>query len=390
MKLSPPSFFILIAAIGGLAIFSSTLSKTPVLPLFALALQATPSEIGWIVMASTLPGILISFPAGALSDYLGRRRLLLAALVVFATAPFLYLIVSNAWQLMAVRFYHGFATAIFGTVASAAIAARYTTDRATKLSTYSSITIVGRSIAPFLGGFLISLASFQAVYIACAISGVLALAIGFLLRDSTPKVGQKLEMPRFWFSLRTVLRDRNIMLVSLIEAAQYLVFGAIEAFLALFAASLGIPAWQIGVILGVQLVCIVFTKPLMGKISDRVGRKRVIIPGLLIGAASIVLLPYAPNFVGLTVLSLAFGLGFATVTSSTTAWVADLTQNNRFGSSMGVLRTVMDVGQSIGPVLTGWMVGYAGYGSAFTLLAVVLLGAALLLGVMFRVEKTVG
>ena len=390
MKLSPPSFFILIAAIGGLAIFSSTLSKTPVLPLFALALQATPSEIGWIVMASTLPGILISFPAGALSDYLGRRRLLLAALVVFATAPFLYLIVSNAWQLMAVRFYHGFATAIFGTVASAAIAARYTTDRATKLSTYSSITIVGRSIAPFLGGFLISLASFQAVYIACAISGVLALAIGFLLRDSTPKVGQKLEMPRFWFSLRTVLRDRNIMLVSLIEAAQYLVFGAIEAFLALFAASLGIPAWQIGVILGVQLVSIVFTKPLMGKISDRVGRKRVIIPGLLIGAASIVLLPYAPNFVGLTVLSLAFGLGFATVTSSTTAWVADLTQNNRFGSSMGVLRTVMDVGQSIGPVLTGWMVGYAGYGSAFTLLAVVLLGAALLLGVMFRVEKTVG
>lgn len=390
MKLSPPSFFILIAAIGGLAIFSSTLSKTPVLPLFALALQATPSEIGWIVMASTVPGILISFPAGALSDYLGRRRLLLAALVVFATAPFLYLIVSNAWQLMAVRFYHGFATAIFGTVASAAIAARYTTDRATKLSTYSSITIVGRSIAPFLGGFLISLASFQAVYIACAISGVLALAIGFLLRDSTPKVGQKLEMPRFWFSLRTVLRDRNIMLVSLIEAAQYLVFGAIEAFLALFAASLGIPAWQIGVILGVQLVSIVFTKPLMGKMSDRVGRKRVIIPGLLIGAASIVLLPYAPNFVGLTGLSLAFGLGFATVTSSTTAWVADLTQDKRFGSSMGVLRTVMDVGQSIGPVLTGWMVGYAGYGSAFTLLAVVLLGAALLLGVMFRVEKTVG
>lgn len=384
LKPSHPSFFILIALIGGLAIFSSTLSKTPVLPLFALALHATPSEIGWIVMASTLPGILISFPAGALSDFLGRRRLLLAALVVFATAPFLYLIVSNAWQLMAVRFYHGFATAIFGTVASAAIAARYTTDRADKLSTYSSITIVGRSIAPFLGGFLISLASFHAVYIACAISGVLALAAGLLLRDDAPAAAAKLEVPHFWVSLKTVLRDRRIMLVSMIEAAQYLVFGAIEAFLALFAASLGIPAWQIGVILGVQLVSIVFTKPLMGKVSDQVGRKQVIIPGLLIGAASVVLLPHAPSFIGLTVLSLAFGLGFATVTSSTAALVADLTQDNRYGSSMGVLRTVMDVGQSIGPVLTGWMVGYAGYGSAFTLLAAILLTAALLLGLMFR------
>lgn len=379
------SFFLLIALTGGLAILSSTLSKTPVLPLFAQALNATPAEIGWIVMASTIPGILVSFPAGALSDYLGKRRVLLASLIVFATAPLLYLWVDTPWQLMVVRFYHGFATAIFGTVASAAIAERYTSDRAAKLSTYSSITIVGRSVAPFLGGVLISLASFQAVYIACAISGALALAAGSMLRDvAPPPITTKLELPRFWDSLITVLRDRRIMLVSTIEAAQYLVFGAIEAFLALFAASLGMPAWQIGVILGVQLVSIVFIKPVMGKASDRVGRKQVIIPGLLIGAVSLVLLPYAPTFIGLSVLSLVFGLGFAAVTSSTTALVADLTKDNRFGSSMGVLRTVMDVGQSIGPVLTGAMIAYAGYGSAFTLLAAILLGAAVLLALGFR------
>ena len=384
MKSPQPAFFILIALIGGLAIFSSTLSKTPVLPLFAQALQASPSEIGWIVMASTLPGILISFPAGALSDFLGRRRLLLAALVIFASAPFLYLVVSNSWQLMAVRFYHGFATAIFGTVVTAAIAARYTADRAAKLSTYSSITIIGRSLAPFLGGFLISVASFQAVYIACAISGVLALGGGLLLRDDTPRAATRLQLPPFWSSLKTVLRDRGIMLVSTIEAAQYLTFGAIEAFLALYAASLGIPAWQIGVILGVQLLSIVFAKPLMGKVSDRVGRKQIILPGLLIGAVSIGLLPFATSVIALSILSLTFGLGFATVTSSTAALVADLTQDNRYGSSMGVLRTIMDIGQSIGPVLTGWMVGYAGYGSAFTLLAGILLGAAVLLGLTFK------
>lgn len=384
MKSARPSFFVLIALIGGLAILSSTLSKTPVLPLFAHSLHATPAEIGWIVMASTIPGILISYPAGALSDHLGSRRLLLASLVVFATAPFLYLLVGTAEQLMAVRFYHGFATAIFGTVANAAIAERYSVDRAARLSTYSSVTIVGRSIAPFLGGSLISLASFHAVYLACAISGVLALGAGLLLRDHAPQPKAKLELPHFWASLTTVLRDRSIMLVSLVESAQYLVFGAIEAFLALFAASLGLPAWQIGIILGVQLVSIVFAKPLMGKLSDRVGRRRVILPGLLIGAASVVLLPYAPSFIGLSVLSLMFGIGFATVTSSTSALVADLTRDGRYGSSMGVLRTVMDVGQSIGPVLTGWMVGVAGYGSAFTLLAAILVLAAVMLGLLLR------
>ena len=81
---------------------------------------------------------------------------------------------------------------------------------------------------------------------------------------------------------------------------------------------------------------------------------------------------------------LTYGLGFATVTSSTAALVADLTKDGRYGSSMGVLRTVMDVGQSIGPVLTGFMVGVAGYGSAFTLLAAILVAAALMLGLLLR------
>lgn len=382
MKTGKTAFFFLIALTGGLAILSSTMSKTPVLPLFAQSLGASPSEIGWIVIASTIPGILVSFPAGALSDYLGKQRVLLASLVVFATAPFLYLLISNAWQLMAVRFYHGFATAIFGTVASAAIAERYQADRAARLSIYSSVTIAGRSIAPFLGGFLISLSSFGAVYVACAVSGVLALIAGLLLKDHEDPSSARLELPHFWRNLVTVLRDRGIMVVSVVEAAQYLVFGAVEAFLALFAASVGIPAWQIGIILGVQLVSIVFMKPLMGRVSDRAGRKQVIIPGLLVGAISIVIMPFWPTFAGLSLLGLVFGLGFATVTSSTSALVADLTKNGRYGSSMGVLRTVMDIGQSVGPVLTGFVVGAAGYGSAFIMLGSILLTAAVLIGML--------
>ncbi len=385
MKSVSISFFALIAFIGGLAILSSTMSKTPVLPLFAQALGATPAEIGWIVIASTIPGILISFPAGSLSDTLGKRRVIFFSLLIFASAPFLYLLVSEVWQLIAVRFYHGFATAIFGTVATAAIAERYVQDRAAKLSTYSSVTIVGRSIAPFLGGFLISLASFDAVYIACAISGVLALAVGLMLNDSgAPAPLHKTARINFFASLKMILRDTRIMVTTLVEAAQYLVFGAVEAFLALFAASLGIPAWQIGVILGVQLVSIVFIKPIMGRVSDKVGRTRVIIPGLLIGALSVALLPYLPHFFGLCALSLVFGVGFAMVTSSTSALVADLTKNGEYGSSMGVLRTVMDVGQAIGPVLTGWVVGVYGYTPAFMLLGAISLGAALVFGYVMR------
>lgn len=383
------SFFFLLAFAGALAIFSSTLAKTPVLPLFAQALGASPWQTGWIVMASTLPGILISFPAGVLADRFGQRRLLLAALLIFASAPWLYLVVHNAWSLAAVRFYHGFATAIFGTVASAAIARNFSADRAARLSTFSSATIVGRSVAPFLGGALLSFASIDSVFLVCALSGALALAAGLGLR--TPEAPERITQteadtpPGLRFALSSVLADRRILVVSLTEAAQYLSFGAVEAFLALYATAHGLPAWQIGVILGVQLVSIIFVKPLMGGVSDRVGRGRVILPGLLLGAVSLLILPFAKNFPAMALISVLYGIGFATVTSSTSALVADLTRDGAYGSSMGVLRTVMDVGQSIGPVLTGWVVGRYGYGSAFTLLAVILMSAALLFGsVHFR------
>ena len=371
-RASQRRFFFLIALVGGFAILSSTLSKTPVLPLFADALGASAREIGWIVIASTLPGILVSFPAGALSDFIGKRRVLMASLAVFATAPFLYLFVETSGQLMAVRFYHGFATAIFGTVATAAIAERYPERRAALLSTYSSVTIVGRSVAPFLGGFLISVASYRSVYLACAISGVIACALGMLLPADAPRSRKPLALPRFFGALKSVAGNRAILVTSVVEAGQYLVFGAVEAFVALYADSFGIPAWQIGIILGAQLVSVVVVKPVMGALSDRYGRRGVIVPGLLLGMFAVGLLPLGRDIVALSMLSVLFGIAFATVTSSTSALVADLSKEGGYGASVGVLRTVMDVGQTIGPVLTGFVVGAWGYGVAFPVLALVI------------------
>lgn len=376
--------FLLLAATGAFAILSSTLSKTPALPLFAIHLGANPAEIGWVAMASTVSGILISLPAGMLSDLVGRRRLLLAALAIFATAPFLYLLASRVWILVLVRFYHGFATAIFGTVASAWIASHHVKDRAQKLSTYSSITIVGRSAAPFLGGSLISLAGFPAVYLTCAAGGILALALGIMLprdREGLPLPGSHV---RTWETARTALaatlRNSALLATSATEAAQYFVFGALEAFLAAYASVCAIPAWQIGVILGLQLVCVALVKPLAGYISDRIGRRPAILFGLTIAMIGIGPIPLFRSPTALAALSVVFGAGFATATSSTGALVGDLSRQDQMGTSMGVLRTIMDTGQAAGPVVTGCVIDAFGFTAGFEMLAALLLATALWFG----------
>jgi MFS family permease len=66
-----------------------------------------------VASVSTWAGILFSIPAGLLSDRFGRKTMLTAAGFIFASAPAMYLITTHIWQLVALRFYHGLATAIF-------------------------------------------------------------------------------------------------------------------------------------------------------------------------------------------------------------------------------------------------------------------------------------
>jgi MFS family permease len=140
---------------GLFAILSSTMSKNPVLKPFATSLGTPPELLGIVASASTIPGILISLPAASLSDILGRRKMLLFAAFIFASAPFLYLLVNSWWTLALVRFYHGFATATFVPVAEASIAELYPTKRGERISIFNSATAVGRAMAPFLGGYIL-------------------------------------------------------------------------------------------------------------------------------------------------------------------------------------------------------------------------------------------
>lgn len=90
-----PSPFLLLCSTGLFAVFSSTISKSPVLPLFASFLGANPSEVGMIAAVSAFTGVVASMPAGMLSDRFGRKKMLTFAAIIFSTAPLLYLLAGN-------------------------------------------------------------------------------------------------------------------------------------------------------------------------------------------------------------------------------------------------------------------------------------------------------
>ena len=369
---------------GGLAIFSTTMSKNPALPLFVASMGVDEGTLGLIAAAATVVGVVVSLPAGILSDLWGRRRMILLSMVVFATAPFLYLLVSTPDQLVLVRVYHGLATAILGPVAMAAVADTFEAGRGERMAWYSSATLVGRFVAPTAGGLLIVGQDFRWVYLGAGLAGVLALAAALGWR-SAAKAAYVAPVPQASFAggwgrvrreLRVVLTNRDILLTSLMEATLYFGYGGMEIFLPLYLTALGYAPWEIGPLFTAQVLVTALTKPALGRLSDQWGRKRFIGAGLVVAAAVLVLMPLTGSYWALGALTSVFGLCVAAVTASTAALVSDLSRAGAYGSALGVMSSIMDVGHASGPVVTGMLVMRMGYGPAFAAVAGVMVAGA--------------
>jgi MFS family permease len=375
-------FFYAFCVAGCLAILSSTMSKNPILPLLSQSLGAQGATLGFIAAASTIPGILVSLPAGSLSDLIGSRKVMWFSAIVFATAPFLYLLVTTPLELIIVRFYHGFATAVFVPVANAVIVDRYPQRKAERLSLFSSSTLVGRSLAPFLGGgiLLLTNSDYHDVYLVVGAAGVATLVAIFAVFWRETDVVTTAPRRSLGPQLRSLAGDLHVLVASSVEGAQYFVYGSFEFFMVAYAQKVGLGVGAITIIAGVPIVTVVVSKPVMGGLSDRLGRFWPITAGLVMTSLPLLVIPLTSSFPILLVTSLLYGFGFSTATSSTTALVSDISGSSASGSAMGFLGTIMDIGQALGPIVTGYVVATSvGYVGGFWLLA----GALLVFAALF-------
>jgi MFS family permease len=358
-----------------LARVSYQMARSPVLPQFAQDLGATPELIGVIVAASTVTGVFFKLPAGVLSDVIGHKRMMVLGGLFFALPPFFYPWINDAVVLLALRFVHGFATAIFSPVASAYVASLAKHGRGARLGWFSSSNDVGATAGPILGGMLLYYtASYGAVYFAVGAVGILTLLLVLLVPMpgvQTTSDGQTLSARASAFvqGLRGVVTIPAIFVASGAEAVMYLGFGAFLGFLPIYAKATGLNDAEIAIVLGVQLTAAMVAKPIAGWVSDRSGRKPAIVFGLLLCAVALPLIFRAESLVAFIVLVSLLGLGVATVTPVTNALIADVVATRRLGAGMGVFGTIWDVGEAAGPMVAGFLIGRFGYASSFDAIA---------------------
>jgi MFS family permease len=182
-----------------------------------------------------------------------------------------------------------------------------------------------------------------------------------------------------------------------VESALFLGVGSLLGFLPLYAKNVGgFSDAYLGLLIWVPLAMAMAGKPLSGRISDRVGRKPVILMGLALCVAVLPLVPLTRSFAGLVAEGAVFGLGMAVVTPSTNALVADLCKAGKYGAAMGVFGTIWDIGEASGPILAGVLIFTFGdlqsasaYLAAFGVAAAVLAFAGAVFGVTVREPRAI-
>jgi MFS family permease len=381
--------FAVLCTIGVFCFVSYNMVRMPVLALFAESLGASPERIGLIVSVSTLTGVLLKLPSGALSDIYGRRMLLRIGVIAFGVPPFFYPFISDLHVLTLLRLFHGLATAIFAPSALATVAELYRERRGAALGTYTACTQSGALLGPFIGGYLAFATGFSSAFITAGLFGCVGIVLFYSLHLSPPpprvhEKGLAALGAEMWKGFTVVARNRKVLITSLMDAAKMIANGALMAFLPLYGASVGLNPGETGLLFTIQSLTSFFSKPIMGRISDRIGRQPLIMLGLLICAGAFVCIPHVNQLSVLLILSAGFGFGEAVVSSSSSAFVADSSEFKTLGAGMGMQGTIGDIGHAAGPLLAGLLIANMSYAAAFGIIAGVQTTAAALFWLAMR------
>jgi MFS family permease len=224
-------------------------------------------------------------------------------------------------------------------------------------------------------------AGFATTFVTAGVFGCLAMVIFYSLRlrPPLPRVHEKGTFPvlaEAWRGFVVAASNRKVLMTSGADAAKMIANGALMAFLPLYGLSVGLHPGEVGLLFTVQAGTSFVSKPIMGRVSDRLGRQPLIMIGLLTCAGTFVGISQASAFSALLLLSAGFGFGEAVVTSSSAALVADSSEFKTLGAGMGMQGTIGDIGHASGPLLAGILIERMSYFGAFSVIAAVQVLAA--------------
>ena len=344
-----------------------------ILPIyFQTTLGFSKPDVGILISAGTLAGIISSFIGGAVSDLVGRKPVLVLAAALYGLSFIPYLFLQSFKLLLLVRFVEGFAMWMIPAVMSAAMADITPTDkRGQGMGLIISGNSIGMVVGPIIAGLIITFGQFTTYFLYCTISSILsALITVFLVKE--PKAmsrgwegSKKFSLCRFRQSAKNLGRPA----VNFIGGSFIRSLGAtmLSPFLSLFFQSRGLSLIQISTLYTVPYLISFIATPLVGKLSDQIGRKRLYITSMTASGVAFSMYIYASTYIELSIVAV-LTIVITSITSGIgNALLSELLSESNRGFGLGVFNSFIQQTSTIGAFAGGYIIESYGFTFLFML-----------------------
>ena len=362
-----------------------------ILPLFARRFESFGTGVealGISAMAYALTSTIAAPFIGMLADRRGRRPIVLLSLAAYVLAFSGYLFATSAWLLILLRglagvFTAGLLPAMTSIVGDLAPQNR----RAQWIGIVSGGASAGWIVGPILGGLLYDRFGYVvpfATSIAMAI-GALLLAVFLIPETHAPALHPGLPRPSWTHGLLALPARSTFFLLILITLGVMFAWAFIEPQFMFYAYDdLNWTSSQLGLVMSTYGVAFMFGEFALGQLSDRLGRKPVLVLGLLLFSAQFIGLVLFHDVTWIVVTFILAGLGNALYDPALSAYILDITPPEHTASMIGLKGTAGSLGSLLGPALVVLFTPFVGPREVFLISAALVLILALASGLVLR------
>ena len=365
------------------------------LPIIGKELGLSYSQIGLIMTCQYVAGAVANIPGGVLVDTVGRKGVLMATSLFWVGFPYLLMGFAHSYlMLLGCVMLVGFGNSLWHPTAIPTLARRFPERKGLVLSLHSMGGNVGDAIAPLAVGALLSVLTWrQAVVLNVAPGILIALLIFVFLgtmqlgaRKAAPTAGTQ-SLRDYFRGLPELFSNRGLIVLATSSAFRSMTQNALLTFLPVYLAyELGYSPFWVGACMFALQAAGFAAAPVAGHLSDRMGRRSVMITSMAMTAVVLVFMALAGKSAAFVFFVTVLGFFLYAIRPVLQAWLLETTPKTMGGTSIGVLFGAQALGSSVGPVLGGMVADRWGLGSAFYFLAITIVAANLFIFFMPRTE----
>ncbi|MBT8398464.1 MAG: MFS transporter [Gemmatimonadetes bacterium] len=365
-----------------------------ILPLYIAAQpspwEGLPTEL-LVGIAISLYGFLFALAqpfAGAASDRAGKRKpFILAGLLLMTLATLGFMFVHQYLWIIVLRCLQGLGVAlIIPSVLALISGVTEKRNRGNAMGVYSTFRMIGFASGPLIAGILQVRFGFNATFLVGAAFLLAALILvqvtvkerpasedepGVESRAASPDAGAG-PPPAGGLPSTTLLA---LMVSTIVLASSLSMISALENE---FNDRLSQTAIGFGVAFSALTVSRLFVQIPIGRLSDRIGRKRLIIGGMVALAPLTVLFGFVTSTLQLVGLRVLQGVATAGVAAPAFALAGDLAKKGGEGREMSFVTMGFGLGLGVGPLLAGGLAGFIGFRIPFYVVGGLSLAAAVM------------